>query len=180
MCLGCLLIYTFFTSIFIYTNASSSCLNWETGLALGSVGGKFAAGDRKARCPSGRTGPQRVEMGLSQWLLFLKFYRYRCLFFLSTDGNCVFKQNIQTPISFPSLIRKLKGWLFLQSCGFLTLWCFSFFPAQYPHEVNGTPMYLYEVATESVCESAARLLFMSIKWAKSVPAFSTLSLQDQV
>ncbi|MBV95297.1 Nuclear receptor subfamily 2 group E member 1, partial [Eschrichtius robustus] len=51
---------------------------------------------------------------------------------------------------------------------------------KYPHEVNGTPMYLYEVATESVCESAARLLFMSIKWAKSVPAFSTLSLQDQV
>lgn len=51
---------------------------------------------------------------------------------------------------------------------------------QYPHEVSGTPMYLYEVATESVCESAARLLFMSIKWAKSVPAFSTLPLPDQV
>lgn len=53
-------------------------------------------------------------------------------------------------------------------------------PSQYPHEVSGTPMYLYEVATESVCESAARLLFMSIKWAKSVPAFSTLPLSDQV
>uniref|UniRef100_A0A4W3J877 Nuclear receptor subfamily 2 group E member 1 n=1 Tax=Callorhinchus milii TaxID=7868 RepID=A0A4W3J877_CALMI len=51
---------------------------------------------------------------------------------------------------------------------------------KYPHEVNGTPMYLYEVATESVCESAARLLFMSIKWAKSVPAFSTLPFQDQL
>ena len=51
---------------------------------------------------------------------------------------------------------------------------------QYPHEVSGTPVYLYEVATESVCESAARLLFMSIKWAKSVPAFSTLPLSDQV
>ncbi|KAE8602754.1 hypothetical protein XENTR_v10014111 [Xenopus tropicalis] len=51
---------------------------------------------------------------------------------------------------------------------------------KYPHEVNGAPLYLYEVATESVCESAARLLFMSIKWAKSVPAFSTLSLQDQL
>lgn len=51
---------------------------------------------------------------------------------------------------------------------------------QYPHEVSGTPLYLYEVATESVCESAARLLFMSIKWAKSVPAFSTLPLSDQV
>ncbi|KAF3849934.1 hypothetical protein F7725_019653 [Dissostichus mawsoni] len=50
---------------------------------------------------------------------------------------------------------------------------------KYPHEVSGTPMYLYEVATESVCESAARLLFMSIKWAKSVPAFSTLPLSDQ-
>lgn len=53
-------------------------------------------------------------------------------------------------------------------------------PLQYPHEVSATPMYLYEVATESVCESAARLLFMSIKWAKSVPAFSTLPLSDQV
>ncbi|MCI4395838.1 hypothetical protein PGIGA_G00196700 [Pangasianodon gigas] len=51
---------------------------------------------------------------------------------------------------------------------------------KYPHEVSGAPMYLYEVATESVCESAARLLFMSIKWAKSVPAFSTLPLQDQL
>ncbi|XP_016351739.1 nuclear receptor subfamily 2 group E member 1-like [Sinocyclocheilus anshuiensis] len=51
---------------------------------------------------------------------------------------------------------------------------------KYPHEVSGTPMYLYEVATESVCESAARLLFMSIKWAKSVPAFSTLPLPDQL
>ncbi|KAK7907750.1 hypothetical protein WMY93_016362 [Mugilogobius chulae] len=51
---------------------------------------------------------------------------------------------------------------------------------KYPHEVSATPMYLYEVATESVCESAARLLFMSIKWAKSVPAFSTLPLSDQL
>ncbi|XP_067875346.1 nuclear receptor subfamily 2 group E member 1 [Heterodontus francisci] len=51
---------------------------------------------------------------------------------------------------------------------------------KYPHEINGAPMYLYEVATESVCESAARLLFMSIKWAKSVPAFSTLPFQDQL
>uniref|UniRef100_A0A8C2HGN0 Nuclear receptor subfamily 2 group E member 1 n=1 Tax=Cyprinus carpio TaxID=7962 RepID=A0A8C2HGN0_CYPCA len=50
---------------------------------------------------------------------------------------------------------------------------------KYPHEVSGNPMFLYEVATESVCESAARLLFMSIKWAKSVPAFSTLPLPDQ-
>ncbi|KAJ3606179.1 hypothetical protein NHX12_025700 [Muraenolepis orangiensis] len=50
----------------------------------------------------------------------------------------------------------------------------------YPHEVSGGPLYLYEVATESVCESAARLLFMSIKWAKSVPAFSTLPLSDQL
>lgn len=59
--------------------------------------------------------------------------------------------------------------------------CLYWPPAlQYPHEVSGTPMYLYEVATESVCESAARLLFMSIKWAKSVPAFSTLPLPDQV
>uniref|UniRef100_A0A673JJS7 Nuclear receptor subfamily 2 group E member 1 n=1 Tax=Sinocyclocheilus rhinocerous TaxID=307959 RepID=A0A673JJS7_9TELE len=43
---------------------------------------------------------------------------------------------------------------------------------KYPHEVSGTPMYLYEVATESVCESAARLLFMSIKWAKTKPKYA--------
>ncbi|GLD71202.1 nuclear receptor subfamily 2 group E member 1 isoform X1 [Lates japonicus] len=40
-------------------------------------------------------------------------------------------------------------------------------PSWYPHEVSGTPMYLYEVATGCVW-SAARLLFMSIK-GKSVP-----------
>lgn len=102
------------------------------------------------------------------------------IWFLSPQGNCPCKQNIQIPISFLLLTRKLKSWLVLQSCGFFTFWCLCFFLNQYPHEVNGTPMYLYEVATESVCESAARLLFMSIKWAKSVPAFSTLSLQDQV
>jgi len=33
---------------------------------------------------------------------------------------------------------------------------------------------------ELVCEAAARLLFMTIKWAKNVPAFVRLPFSDQV
>ncbi|GLG98330.1 Tailless [Gryllus bimaculatus] len=33
---------------------------------------------------------------------------------------------------------------------------------------------------EAVCESAARLLFMNVKWAKNVPAFTALHFGDQV
>lgn len=33
---------------------------------------------------------------------------------------------------------------------------------------------------EAMCESAARLLFMNVKWAKSVPAFTSLSLSDRL
>lgn len=33
---------------------------------------------------------------------------------------------------------------------------------------------------ETLCEAAARLLFMSVKWAKSVPAFLSLPFRDQV
>ncbi|EFX89201.1 tailless-like protein, partial [Daphnia pulex] len=33
---------------------------------------------------------------------------------------------------------------------------------------------------ETICESAARLLFMNVRWAKSVPAFTTLPSRDQI
>jgi len=33
---------------------------------------------------------------------------------------------------------------------------------------------------ESLCEAAARLLFMTIKWAKNVPAFVCLPFRDQL
>lgn len=42
----------------MYTNVSSSYLNWETGLALGSAQGKFAVRDKKPDAPLERTGPQ--------------------------------------------------------------------------------------------------------------------------
>ncbi|XP_063243296.1 nuclear receptor subfamily 2 group E member 1 [Bacillus rossius redtenbacheri] len=35
-------------------------------------------------------------------------------------------------------------------------------------------------SAEAVCESAARLLFMNVQWAKSVPAFTALALHDQL
>ncbi|XP_031767459.2 protein tailless [Galleria mellonella] len=33
---------------------------------------------------------------------------------------------------------------------------------------------------EEMCEAAAKLLFMNVKWAKNVPAFTTLSLPDRL
>lgn len=32
---------------------------------------------------------------------------------------------------------------------------------------------------DAICEAAARLLFMSVKWAKNVPAFLSLPFRDQ-
>ena len=35
-------------------------------------------------------------------------------------------------------------------------------------------------SSEAVCEAAAQLLFMSVKWTKTVPAFVALSFEDQL
>lgn len=48
---------------------------------------------------------------------------------------------------------------------------------QYPHEIM--PMYPIS-SPDAICEVAARLLFMSVKWTKSVPAFVGLPYRDQV
>jgi len=37
-----------------------------------------------------------------------------------------------------------------------------------------------EMSSEAVCEVAARLLFMNVKWARSLPAFAGLCLKDQL
>ncbi|XP_050390272.1 nuclear receptor subfamily 2 group E member 1 [Patella vulgata] len=47
---------------------------------------------------------------------------------------------------------------------------------KYPHEM----MQAYLNNPEAICEAAARLLFMSVKWAKTVPAFLSLPFRDQV
>ncbi|NP_001158362.1 tailless [Saccoglossus kowalevskii] len=46
----------------------------------------------------------------------------------------------------------------------------------YPYEL--TPSYCSN--PEAICETAARLLFMSVKWAKNVPAFLSLPFRDQL
>ena len=46
---------------------------------------------------------------------------------------------------------------------------------QYPHEL----IQSYSGNPEAMCEIAARLLFMSVKWTKSVPAFLGLPFRDQ-
>lgn len=51
-----------------------------------------------------------------------------------------------------------------------------FYISKYPHEV--TPNYF--TSLETICESAARLLFLNVKWAKNVPAFTNLPSRDQV
>lgn len=43
-----------------------------------------------------------------------------------------------------------------------------------------TPPLLSPSDPEAMCEAAARLLFMNVKWAKNVPAFASLSLSDRI
>lgn len=47
---------------------------------------------------------------------------------------------------------------------------------KYPHEI----MQAYSSNPEAMCEVAARLLFMSVKWTKNVPAFLGLPFRDQL
>ncbi|XP_038048117.1 nuclear receptor subfamily 2 group E member 1-like [Patiria miniata] len=49
-------------------------------------------------------------------------------------------------------------------------------PKHYPRDYIRT----IHSSVETVCETAARLLFMSVKWAKNVPAFVSLPLRDQL
>ncbi|XP_067125945.1 nuclear receptor subfamily 2 group E member 1 [Centruroides vittatus] len=54
--------------------------------------------------------------------------------------------------------------------------------------IHPTPKYAYELPifqtpfcdSETICESAARLLFMNVKWVKNVPAFIRLPYRDQI
>ncbi|XP_071487114.1 nuclear receptor subfamily 2 group E member 1-like [Diadema antillarum] len=50
---------------------------------------------------------------------------------------------------------------------------------KYPHEPI-PPIPPSYGSVEAVCETAARLLFMSIKWVKNVPAFVSLPYSDQL
>uniref|UniRef100_T1IXR5 Nuclear receptor subfamily 2 group E member 1 n=1 Tax=Strigamia maritima TaxID=126957 RepID=T1IXR5_STRMM len=47
---------------------------------------------------------------------------------------------------------------------------------KYPHELSAS----YFGNADSICETAARLLFMNVKWAKNVPAFTGLPFRDQL
>ncbi|KAK4294898.1 hypothetical protein Pmani_032506 [Petrolisthes manimaculis] len=46
--------------------------------------------------------------------------------------------------------------------------------------VEPPPTPLWDPLQESVQETAARLLFMAVKWAKNLPSFSSLPFRDQV
>lgn len=48
-----------------------------------------------------------------------------------------------------------------------------------PSYLPGTITSAYNLETEAVSESAAKLLFLAVKWAKSVPSFNHISLRDQ-
>lgn len=46
--------------------------------------------------------------------------------------------------------------------------------------LSAPPLLLPTISPSAVCESAARLLFMNVKWAKNVPSFTALPLSDQL
>ncbi|XP_066942770.1 nuclear receptor subfamily 2 group E member 1 [Macrobrachium rosenbergii] len=47
---------------------------------------------------------------------------------------------------------------------------------RYPHEL-GLPLFS---CSDGVCETAARLLFMNVRWAKHLPAYAALPYRDQL
>ncbi|CAG9789000.1 unnamed protein product [Diatraea saccharalis] len=56
-------------------------------------------------------------------------------------------------------------------------------PSLIPLDIPSPPMsapLITPSEPEAICESAARILFMNVKWAKNVPAFATLSLSDRL
>ncbi|CAH0401849.1 unnamed protein product [Chilo suppressalis] len=57
-------------------------------------------------------------------------------------------------------------------------------PTLIPLDIPASPPMSTPLLTpsepEAICESAARILFMNVKWAKNVPAFATLSLPDRL
>ncbi|XP_054723575.1 nuclear receptor subfamily 2 group E member 1-like, partial [Uloborus diversus] len=59
------------------------------------------------------------------------------------------------------------------------------FPGPLCHPTPKYPFHMLFPTTiisnpETICESAARLLFMNVKWVKSVPAFMALPVKDQL
>lgn len=58
------------------------------------------------------------------------------------------------------------------------IYIFNAIYLQYPSEISN---FTFPTNTaESVCETAARILFMTIKWTKSIPAFVGLPNRDQL
>uniref|UniRef100_A0A8C6UYV5 Photoreceptor-specific nuclear receptor n=1 Tax=Neogobius melanostomus TaxID=47308 RepID=A0A8C6UYV5_9GOBI len=49
-----------------------------------------------------------------------------------------------------------------------------------PERSTEYPLSLYPSSSENIYETSARLLFMSVKWAKNLPVFSNLPFRDQV
>ncbi|XP_013189090.1 nuclear receptor subfamily 2 group E member 1 [Amyelois transitella] len=53
-------------------------------------------------------------------------------------------------------------------------------PIKVPSPPPITSSLLSPTEPEAMCEAAARLLFMNVKWTKNVPAFTSLSLSDRL
>lgn len=53
-------------------------------------------------------------------------------------------------------------------------------PTLSPLNFSQMALPLMMFGTDTLCETAARLLFMNVRWAKTVPAFVSLPLRDQL
>lgn len=58
----------------------------------------------------------------------------------------------------------------------------EYFLLQFPFGMPVPPQMVPPpmISTDTICESAARLLFMNVKWAKKVPAYTALPMADQL
>ena len=53
----------------------------------------------------------------------------------------------------------------------------EFKPIRFQSDIS---VSMYYSNPEAVCEAAAKLLFMSVKWARNIPSFMSLPFRDQV
>ena len=53
----------------------------------------------------------------------------------------------------------------------------EFKPIRFQSDISVSMYYSHP---EAVCEAAAKLLFMSVKWARNIPSFMSLPFRDQV
>ncbi|XP_064628505.1 nuclear receptor subfamily 2 group E member 1-like [Lineus longissimus] len=126
------------------------------------------------RGPRNSTIRRQVAMYLKETSELSSMMTFRPPFFVGMPGiervdNSITVSAVESPTTTPTSSTSSTG-----STGTSVAICQP--TPKYPHELAQA----YFNNPEAICEAAARLLFMSVRWTKNVPAFLSLPFRDQV